>query len=145
MDNFITITDYDASIHREILDSLVREDTTCDSAVVEICEDRAVEEMRSYLYKFYDCDAIFNARGKDRHPLILMMALDIAIYHLFCIHNPYKLSDIRKERYERACAWLKAVSRAEVVIDGAPRRDAEETAAGSAWTMDSDTHRETHL
>ena len=27
MDNFITINDYDASIHREILDALLRKDT----------------------------------------------------------------------------------------------------------------------
>ena len=38
MSKFIELSDYDASIHREILDALTRE----DDAVVEICEDRAV-------------------------------------------------------------------------------------------------------
>ena len=52
MSKFIELTDYDASIHREILDALTRE----DNAVVEICEDRAIEEMRCYLSKRYDCD-----------------------------------------------------------------------------------------
>ena len=37
MSKFIELSDYDASIHREILDALTRE----DDAVVEICEDRA--------------------------------------------------------------------------------------------------------
>lgn len=37
MSQFITLEDYDASIHREILDALVRQDET----VIEICEDRA--------------------------------------------------------------------------------------------------------
>ena len=45
MSKFIELSDYDASIHREILDALTRE----DDAVVEICEDRAVAEMRCYL------------------------------------------------------------------------------------------------
>ena len=36
MSKFIELSDYDASIHREILDALTRE----DDAVVEICEDR---------------------------------------------------------------------------------------------------------
>ena len=43
--NFITIEDYDASIHRDILDALTRQ----DAALVEVCEDRAVAEMRCYL------------------------------------------------------------------------------------------------
>ena len=38
MSKFIELSDYDASIHREILDALTRE----DAAVVEICEARAV-------------------------------------------------------------------------------------------------------
>jgi len=68
MSNFIDITDYDASIHREILDSLLRQGTAdYDPQIVEICEDRAVMEMRSYLNKKYDCDKIFSARGTDRH------------------------------------------------------------------------------
>lgn len=103
MDNFIDIGDYDASIHREILDSLLRSGSDdYDPQIVEICEDRAVSEMRSYMNKTYDCDDIFSARGEDRHPLILMFAIDIAIYHIYCQHNPYKMSKIRQDRYDRA-------------------------------------------
>ena len=42
MSKFITPEDYDASIHREILDALTRSDDT----IIEICEDRAIAEMR---------------------------------------------------------------------------------------------------
>ena len=45
MSKFVELTDYDASIHRDILDALVREDET----VIEVCEDRAIAEMRCYL------------------------------------------------------------------------------------------------
>lgn len=116
MSQFVDINDYDASVHREILDALVRDDET----IIEICEDRAIAEMRSYLSKRYDCNAIFNATGEARHQLILMMVIDIAVYHIFCIHNPQKLSQVRKDRYERATEWMKAVSAEEVSIDGAP-------------------------
>ena len=116
MNNFIQKEDYDASIHTEILNSLTRS----DDAVIEICEDRAIAEMRSYMYSRYDCDAIFSATGNDRHPLVLMMAIDIAIYHLFCLHNPQKLSQIRKDRYDRAVEWLKSVSKGQITIEGAP-------------------------
>lgn len=78
MSKFIELTDYDASIHREILDAVTRE----DESVVEICEDRAVAEMRCYLSRRYDCDKIFTATGDKRNQLVLMMAIDIAIYHI---------------------------------------------------------------
>ena len=65
MSKFIELTDYDASIHREILDAVTRE----DNAVVEICEDRAIAEMRCYLSKRYDCDRIFTA-SVDGLPLL---------------------------------------------------------------------------
>lgn len=113
MADFIVIGDYDASIHAEILDSLIRS----NSAIIEVCEDRAISQMRSYLNKRYDCDAIFSATGSDRHPLVLMFAIDIAIYHMFCIHNPYKMSAIRKERYDAAMEWLKAVADSNINID----------------------------
>ena len=60
MSQFVELTDYDASIHRDILDALVREDET----VVEVCEDRAIAEMRCYLSKRYDCDKSFQPPGQ---------------------------------------------------------------------------------
>ena len=146
MSQFITLEDYDASIHREILDALLRHDSDMeDSEIIEICEDRAIEEMRCYLDKFYDCNAIFGARGSERNQLVLMMALDIAIYHIFCQHNPYKMSEVRKSRYERAVEWLKAVAAGKITIADAPRLPAEEQAANSPWQIASEELRPTHI
>jgi len=141
MSQFVNIEDYDASVHREILDALVRD----DESLVEICEDRAIAEMRCYLSKRYDCDAIFSATGDDRHQLILMMALDIAVYHIFCIHNPQKLSQVRKDRYERAVEWLKAVANEEISIDGAPLLSEEERAAKASLMFKSNRKRNNSL
>lgn len=142
MDNFIQLTDYDASIHREILDALLRSGTAYyDPQIIEVCEDRAVAEMKSYLSKTYDCEAIFSATAKERHPLILMFALDIAIYHIFCQHNPYKISQIRQDRYERAVNWLKGVMKGDVTIEGAPRLDEAVQQENSPWQVVSDEVR----
>lgn len=146
MDNFIDIGDYDASIHREILDSLLRSGSDdYDPQIVEICENRAVAEMRSYMNKTYDCDAIFSARGEDRHPLILMFALDIAIYHIYCQHNPYKMSKIRQDRYDRAVKWLEGIMAGDVTIDGAPLLPEDELADKSRWQIVADDVRPTML
>lgn len=143
--NFITLRDYDASIHRDILDSLLRGDAASDGAIIEVCEDRAIMEMRSYLRKYYDCDGIFSQTGEQRHQLVLMMAVDIAVYHLFCLHNPYKMSQTRKDRYDRAVEWLKAVSRGDITIDGAPRLPDDTQSANSPWQITSNPLRETHF
>lgn len=130
MSDFIQIFDYNASIHREILETVTRG----DEEVVEICEDRAVDEMRSYLSGRYDCNAIFAARGEDRNNLILMMAIDITIYHIFSIHNPQKLSQVRVDRYNRAVEWLKAVAAGKISIADAPLLP-EETLKKNAPTL----------
>lgn len=152
MSSFIRIEDYQASIHREILGSLLREHSASgqpnpdyDPAIIEICQDRAIREMRAYLEKSYDCDKIFTARGAERHSLILMFALDIALYHIYCLHNPYKIADIRKERYERALEWLKGVSRGDLTISGAPRLESEAQQANSPWQIASTHIRPTLL
>lgn len=136
MDNFITIQDYDASIHREILDSLLRQGTTdYDPQIIEICEDRAIAEMRGYLNKIYDCNAIFSARGTERNALILMFAIDITIYHIFCQHNPYKISKIREDRYNRAIEWLKGIMKGDITIDNAPLLATEDLSDNARWQI----------
>ena len=137
MSQFIDVKDYDASLHREILDALVRDDET----LVEICEDRAIAEMRGYLSKRYDCDAIFSTMGEKRNQLILMMVIDIAVYHIFCIHNPQKLSQVRKDRYERAVEWMKAVASEEVSIAGAPLLPEEDRAKKAELMFKSNPKR----
>nr|DAX66963.1 MAG TPA: head to tail adaptor [Caudoviricetes sp.] len=142
MQNFISLEDYDASIHREILDSLLRQGTSdYDPQIIEICEDRAVSEMKSYLNKKYDCQAIFSQTGAERHPLILMFALDITIYHIFCQHNPYKMSKIREDRYERAIEWLKGVMKSDITIEGAPLLPSDELSDNSNWQIKSEEVR----
>ncbi|WP_294549541.1 phage protein Gp36 family protein [uncultured Bacteroides sp.] len=140
MSQFIDLKDYDASIHKEILDALTREDDT----VIEICEDRAIAEMRCYLSKRYDCDKIFSATGEKRNQLVLMIAIDIAVYHIFTIHNPRNLSPIRKERYERAVKWLESVADEDISVDGAPLLPEEVRVNKSNFLMKSNRKRVNH-
>ena len=115
------------------------------SRIIEDCEMQAVAEMKSYLNKSYDVEKIFTAEGTARHPLVLMYAKDIAVYHLFCIHNPYKMSQIRKDRYERAVDWLKGVASGLITVDGAPRLPEDEAADNSPWQIENNEFRTTHF
>jgi hypothetical protein len=130
MTHFIDPEDYDASVRREIIEALTRG----DDAILDICEDRAIEEMKSYLSARYDADAIFDARGANRHPLVLMMCLDIAAYHLYSAGNPQKMQNgIRKDRYERAVEWLKGVQRGNISVNGIPLLEKEERQHDFLW------------
>ena len=141
MSQFIELTDYDASIHREILDALTRE----DESIVEICEDRTLAEMRGYLSRRYDCDRLFAATGRERNKLVLMMAVDITVYHIFCIHNPRNMSSVRKDRYDRAKEWLEAVADGNISIDGAPLLPQEERRTRSGFIIKSNRKRSNHF
>lgn len=145
MNTFIQLSDYDSTIHKDILDSLLRGDASENSYIIEDCQMQAIAEMKSYMNKSYDVEKIFTAQGDARHPLVLMMAKDIATYHIFCIHNPYKMSQIRKERYERAIDWLKGIAKGEITIDGAPRLPEEEAAEKSPWQVENNELRISHF
>ena len=141
MSEFIQSFDYNATIHREILETVTRD----DDAVIEICEDRAIDEMRSYLSGRYDCDAIFSARGAERNSLILMMAIDITVYHIFCIHNPQKLSQVRVDRYNRAVEWLKGVAAGKISIADAPLLPEEELRKSAPTMIQGNPKRDQHF
>lgn len=80
-------------------------------------EAEAIEEISGYLRPKYDCEQIFSAEREQRNRQILMYACDIALYHL-ASSLPNKMGmDIRKERYERAIAWLKDVQSGVVLPD----------------------------
>lgn len=139
MSTFIDREDYGASIHAEILDAVTRN----DPSVIEICEDRAIAQMKSYLGARYDCNAIFGARGGERNGLVLMTAIDIAIYHILCAHNPQKLSQLRQDRYDRALEWLKRVSENKLSIADAPELETGRQTPASL--MSSNPKRTQHL
>jgi len=141
MSQFITKQDYGASIHTEILDALTRSDKN----IIEICEDRAISEMKGYLSGRYDIDAAFAARGKSRNELLLMMALDIAVYHIFCIHNPRNISQVRTDRYKRAIEWLKGVQRGNIVVDGLPLASVEVREKNASHVITSNPKRTSYI
>ena len=146
MNNFIQLSDYDATIHREILDSLLRGDAEGDGeAVIEVCENRAVATVRSLIGARYDCDAIFSATGGERNVLVLEVCLDIAVYEIFCQHNPYKMSQVRKDRYDDAMQWLRDVRDFNANIEGAPLLDEESRKDNSRWLIGSRPQRDMYF
>lgn len=99
-------SDYKPAVHAEILDAVIR----TDAPTLEMAEDRAIEEMKSYLSSRYDVDNIFNKTGAARNQLIVMFAVDITLYHLYAAINRMRTPVERVERYKRAIKWLEDVA-----------------------------------
>jgi phage gp36-like protein len=140
MSVFIETTDYNAAIHAEILAALTRN----DEAAIEMCEDMAIEDMKGYMGQRYNCDTIFAATGEDRNKLVLMMAIDITLYHIHSAHNPQRFPQTRKDRYDRAIKWLEMVQSGKIVPNGLPlKEDADGNLGGAAaFSITSNTKRE---
>lgn len=80
-------------------------------------EKQAIEEISGYLRPRYDTQAIFSAQEKERNPHLVMIACDIALYHMSS-SMPHKMgSEVRKERYDRAIQWLEDVQSGKIVPD----------------------------
>lgn len=123
---FITEDDYRVVIGENALKvvSQASQDTR-DKAEQEACE-----EIAGYLRPKYDTEAVFTARGDARNRLLVMVAADIALYHM-AASQPQKLgSEIRKERYERAIKWLEGVQAGKIIPDLPTSVDEEGTPTG---------------
>jgi len=87
-------------------------DENRDNAVKE-----AQEEISGYLRPKYDCAAVFSAEGDNRNRQVVMIACDIALYHMISAAPQKMGSDIREERYKRAIGWLEGVQAGKIVPD----------------------------
>lgn len=122
---FLTTTDFKQIIQTDILGQVIEE----DAAVRLQGEQSAIEEMSSYLNSRYDVAAIFAKTGNDRNALIVLLCMDITLYHIHARINPVMMPDIRKERYKSAIQWLKDVATGIINPTGLP---ALENAEGEA-------------
>ena len=80
-------------------------------------EVRAIEEISGYLRPVYDCNLTFAAEGEDRNAYIVMITVDIALYHLVASMPQRHGIEIRKERYDQAIEWLRCVRDSTVTPD----------------------------
>lgn len=117
MSTYITEADYATRIDADILTS-VSDD---DPAILDDCENMALEFMRGYLHARYDVAAIFGETGADRNPLLVKYAVDIALYYMYERVAPESIPENRQSAYDAAEKWLTRVQRCEINPPDLPR------------------------
>lgn len=118
---FLAKADLYLSILQDELEEITREDDTLVTSALSAAE----AEMKTYLFDSYDTEDIFGETGANRHPMLVRVGADIAIWFLVARVQAGQEMEDRKARYDRALAWLKAVQKSENYAD-LPRREATE-------------------
>ena len=108
---FIVDTDFEVQVRNEILTLL---DGSDDKAAVELATRMATDQITQYIGDKYDCKTIFAATGDDRDHFIVMITIDILLYHLWAKRAPRKIPEYRATRYQDALDWLKSVGSGEL-------------------------------
>lgn len=91
--------------------------TQAQPELVEQAEREAVEEISGYLRPKYDTEAVFAAVGEERNAQVVMVAADMALYHMVASQPQRMGYEIRETRYRRAVKWLEDVAAGKVVPD----------------------------
>ena len=83
--------------------------TNADAAKRERALKMAMDEVRSYMRIRYRINHEFLKTGDDRNDYIMLIVIDLTMYHLFSMLAPRMGMETKKERYDAAIKWLKDV------------------------------------
>lgn len=83
--------------------------TNSDSRKRERALEMAMDEVRSYMRIRYRINQEFLKTGDDRNNYIMLIVIDLTMYHLFSMLAPRMGMETKKERYDAAIRWLKDV------------------------------------
>lgn len=119
MNHFLTDDDYTAVIDRKAFEVAQQGDPNIRMR----SEQMAVEEISSYVRTRYDAQKVFDARGEQRNRMIVMLCIDVALYHLLCALPGKMGMEIRKQRYERAIDYLRSLQAGKVALELPPLTD----------------------
>lgn len=99
---FLVKEDFDVQVREEILSILQHEsDTALDTA-----ERMALDQIRQYIGSRYDTFAVFSQTEDLRDHFIIMITIDLLLYHLWSKKAPRRLPEFRSQRYQDALDWL---------------------------------------
>lgn len=86
-----------------------------DATVLELVAEN-IDLMKSYIYKYYDAEAIFNAEGDERSKVILKHLKSLLVYDLYMIRNKAVTEEIDK-KYNEAMGWLEKINKGSIDAD----------------------------
>ena len=96
---------------KEVIDLITQGD---EQIVTQIIAE-SIDLMASYLYKYYDTEAIFAKEGDERSKILLKYLKDIVIHEIY-IRRTKTLNQVAKLRYDEAMLWLEKIAKGEIEV-----------------------------
>ena len=130
--SFITDNDYDVQTQEDVRKLL---DNSPDKRRLRQAEKYAIGEINKRLAGRYDMANVFNKTGDARDWYIVMITIDIAIYHLYSQKAPRKIPEYRQIRYDTAIEWLRDVGNGTNPTDLPPIPAEEYKGQVRVWSL----------
>ena len=132
----ITIAELNTVAPDEIITSIIDGNTDiADKIINETCQT-----VRSYLHHRYDTDAIFTATGSGRHPDIVRIIKEIAIYRIYTRRSRDSINEAAMHRYEYAMKELKEIAKGVIHPQGLALKKQDAASVMFAGSKPHDTH-----
>lgn len=84
------------------------DDTTVDEIIAE-----NIDTMKSYIFKYFDVDTIFNAVANERSKVVIKHLKSLVIADLYDIRKN-EIPPSTEKKYDEAMRWLEKVSKGEI-------------------------------
>jgi hypothetical protein len=111
---FLVDTDYKAQVKDDIL-AMIIENTNSLRTDAEL---KTEAQITGYLrIRGYNTGAIFGASGIARNAHLVMIYIDMVLYHLHSRISPGQVPVTRSDRYSDAIKWLEMVSQGSLAPD----------------------------
>lgn len=94
--------------------------TNTDDTTVDEITTENIDTMKSYIFKYYDVDAIFNTQGNDRSKVVLKHLKSLVIADIYDIRKN-DIPPSTEKKYDEAMRWLEKVSKGDIQPDLPPR------------------------
>lgn len=108
---FLTETDFDVQVKEEILTLLGTNGT------IEKAERMAIDQVKAHISGRYDTAVIFDKKDDDRDFYLVMIIIDMILYHLWAKKAPRQIPEYRDKRYTDALSWLTDIGTGKIRTD----------------------------
>lgn len=94
-------------------DEIINRIVNSDDSIIEDIIAESIDVVKSYLYQYYDTEAIFNATDDDRSLTVLKHLKSIVKYELYARRSKI-MNEVVKLSYDEAILWLEKVSTGKI-------------------------------
>ena len=108
---YIVKNDFISVVKLDVVDAI------SDSTQLTKAISQAETDVFSYIRPLYDVAEVKKQTGTNRNEMIIMVMVDIALYHLHARISPSEIPTIRQTRYDDAKKWLEDIADGKIDAD----------------------------